>query len=190
MFVNPKEYLNNFNKWDNLEKETKQRIIGKYIDSITIEKKENGISIITGDFRESYLKDVAHNHDNYGIPYSLKIFEDDYGFQLNMNHEVKTKDETKKYFDKLCKTFSEYKFNYYEIDTDDDLKEVKFSSELEVEKIIRLIVLKNDKKSKNQNLSLAVITIDLSDIKDKNGNQVYKSFFEKLKEVKDELCNI
>ena len=84
-----------------------------------------------------------------------------------------------------------YKFNYYEIDTDDNLKNIKFSSEIEIEKIIRLIALKPDKRFKNQNLKLGVITIDLSDIKDKNGNQLYKGFFEKLKEVnKNELCNI
>ena len=108
-----------------------------------------------------------------------------------MNHEVRTKDEAKKYFDKLCKIMSDYKFNYYEIDTDDDLKNIKFSSDVEIEKIIRLIALKPDKKYKNQNLKLGVITIDLTDIKDKNGNQLYKDFFVKLKEVnKNELCNI
>ena len=190
-FVNPENYLKNFDKWDKLEKSEQQRIIGKYIDNITIEKKDDSIKIVSGNFRESYLKDIAINHENYGIPYNFNIFEDDYGYRLNMNHEVRTKDEAKKYFDKLCKTMSDYKFNYYEIDTDDDLKNINFSSEIEIEKIIRLIALKPDKRFKNQNLKLGVITIDLTDIKDKNGNQLYKDFFEKLKEVnKNELCNI
>ena len=190
-FVNPETYLQNFNKWDKLEKSEQQRIIGKYIDNITIEKKDDSIKIVRGNFRESYLKDIRTNHDDYGIPYNFNIFEDDYGYKLNMNHEVRTKDEAKKYFDKLCKIMSDYKFNYYEIDTDDDLKNIKFSSDVEIEKIIRLIALKPDKKYKNQNLKLGVITIDLTDIKDKNGNQLYKDFFVKLKEVnKNELCNI
>lgn len=190
-FVNPESYLQNFNKWDKLEKSEQQRIIGKYIDNITIEKKADYIKIVNGNFRESYLKDIRTNHDDYGIPYNFNIFEDDYGYKLNMNHEVRTKDEAKKYFDKLCKIMSDYKFNYYEIDTDDDLKNIKFSSDVEIEKIIRLIALKPDKKYKNQNLKLGVITIDLTDIKDKNGNQLYKDFFVKLKEVnKNELCNI
>lgn len=190
-FVNPENYLKNFDKWDKLEKSEQQRIIGKYIDNITIEKKDDSIKIVRGNFRESYLKDIAINHDNYGIPYNFNIFEDDYGYKLNMNHEVKTKDEAKKYFDKLCKIMSDYKFNYYVIDTDDDLKNIKFSSDVEIEKIIRLIALKPDKRFKNQNLKLGVITIDLTNIKDKNGNQLYKGFFEKLKEEnKNELCNI
>ena len=190
-FVNPESYLQNFNKWDKLEKSEQQRIIGKYIDNITIEKNADYIKIVNGNFRESYLKDIRTNHDDYGIPYNFNIFEDDYGYKLNMNHEVRTKDEAKKYFDKLCKIMSDYKFNYYEIDTDDDLKNIKFSSDVEIEKIVRLIALKPDKRFKNQNLKLGVITIDLTNIKDKNGNQLYKGFFEKLKEEKkNELCNI
>ncbi len=190
-FVNPENYLKNFDKWDKLEKSEQQRIIGKYIDNITIEKKDDSIKIVNGNFRESYLKDIRTNHDDYGIPYNFNIFEDDYGYKLNMNHEVRTKEEAKKYFDKLCKIMSDYKFNYYVIDTDDDLKNIKFSSDVEIEKIVRLIALKPDKRFKNQNLKLGVITIDLTNIKDKNGNQLYKGFFEKLKEVnKNELCNI
>ena len=173
-FVNPESYLQNFNKWDKLEKSEQQRIIGKYIDNITIEKNADYIKIVNGNFRESYLKDIRTNHDDYGIPYNFNIFEDDYGYKLNMNHEVRTKDEAKKYFGKLCKTMSDYKFNYYEIDTDDDLKNIVFSSEIEIEKIVRLIALKPDKRFKNQNLKLGVITIDLTNIKDKNGNQLYK----------------
>ena len=65
---------------------------------------------------------------------------------------------------------SDYKLIYYEVDTDDDLKDISFSSDIEVEKIIRLICIKNDKNYKKQNLRLGIITIDLSDIKDKNGN--------------------
>ena len=190
-FVNPESYLQNFNKWDKLEKSEQQRIIGKYIDNITIEKNADYIKIVNGNFRESYLKDIRTNHDDYGIPYNFNIFEDDYGYKLNMNHEVRTKEEAKKYFDKLSKIMSDYKFNYYVIDTDDDLKNIKFSSDVEIEKIVRLIALKPDKRFKNQNLKLGVITIDLTNIKDKNGNQLYKGFFEKLKEVnKNELCNI
>jgi hypothetical protein len=109
-----------------------------------------------------------------------------------MNHELKTKEQARKYFDKLSKTLgSEYKLNYYEVDTDDDLKDVSFKSDVEIEKIIRLIALKGDKRYKKQNLKLGIITIDLSDIKNKNGKPLYEGFFEKVKEVlKNELCDI
>ena len=50
---------------------------------------------------------------------------------------------------------------------------------------------KKDKNYKKQNLRLGVITIDLSHIKDKNGNSLYKEVLEKAKEVyKNEFCDI
>ena len=71
------------------------------------------------------------------------------------------------------------------------MKDISFSLELEAEKIIRLISIKNNKNYKKQNLRLGIITIDLSDIKDKNGKILYKEVLEKAKEVyKNELCNI
>ena len=42
-------------------------------------------------------------------------------------------------------------------DTDDDLKDIKYSSNINLEKIIRLISIKPDKSFKNQNLKLGVI---------------------------------
>ena len=122
----------------------------------------------------------------------LMKFVDDYGCSLNMNKEHKTQKQALKYFNKLQETMgSDYKLNYYEVDTGDDLKDISFSSDIEAEKIIRLICIKNDKNYKKQNFRLGVITIDLSDIKDKNGNSLYKEVLEKVKEVyKNELCNI
>ena len=75
---------------------------------------------------------------------------------------------------------NEYKLNYYEIDTDDNLTNLKISSEIAVEKIIRLITLKNDKFD-NGNLKLGVITVDLSDIKDNKGNKIFKELLEKIR---------
>ena len=44
---------------------------------------------------------------------------------------------------------------------------------------------------KDDKLKLGIITIDLSDIKNINGEQLYKGFFEKFKEMCDnELCDI
>lgn len=90
----------------------------------------------------------------------------------------------KKHFDQLCNSLNEYKFNYYEIDTDNDLKDIKYSSNINLEKIIRLISIKPDKRFKNQNLKLGVITLDLTDI----NNKKYSKFFKDLKEkFKNEL---
>ena len=95
--------------------------------------------------------------------------------------------ELKKKVDMICNTLNEYKFNYYEIDTDDDLKDIKYSSNIKLEKIVRLISIKPDKRFKNQNLKLEVITLDLSNIPNIS-NETYSKFFKGLKEkFKNEL---
>ena len=48
--VNPKLYLLRIIKWFELKKEEKQKMIAKYIDYIEIEKKNNKIEIINGNF--------------------------------------------------------------------------------------------------------------------------------------------
>lgn len=187
MFTNPSNYLSSFYKWDSLDRQEKQKIIAKYIDNLTIEKTNNKINIINGEFRSSYLKDLIDNHNNYNVPFNLRLFKDEYGCYLNMNHEVKSKEEVKNYFDKLCNTLSEYKFNYYEIDTDNDLKDIKYSSNIKLEKIIRLVSIKPDKRFKNQSLKLGVITLDLSNIPNIS-NETYSKIFKDLKEkFKNEL---
>ena len=183
--VKPELFFINLNKWINSPREHKQRLFAKYIDYIEIEKIDNKINITNGNFRESYLQDMRVNHKEYGTPYNLNLFVDDYGLPLSMNLEMKTSKEAKTYFNKLCSTLgSDYKLNYYETDTNDDLKDIKFSSEVEIEKVIRVIAIRNeDKFDKEKNIRLGVITIDLTDVIAPNGKQVYKGFFEKVREV-------
>ena len=191
-YVNPQKFIENIYNWVNESREKRQKLIATYIDNIEIKKVGDKVEMVDSNFRSDYIMGMISNHNNYGLPYNLKWFVDDYGCSLNMNKEHKTQKQALKYFNKLQETMgSDYKLNYYEVDTDDDLKDISFSSELEAEKIIRLICIKNDKNYKKQNLRLGVITIDLSDIKDKNGNALYKEVLEKAKEVyKNELCNI
>ena len=191
-FVNPEKFIENIYNWVNESREKRRKLIATYIDNIEIKKVGDKVEMVDGNFRSDYIMGMIRNHNNYGLPYNLKWFVDDYGCSLNMNKEHKTQKQALKYFNKLQETMgSDYKLNYYEVDTDDDLKDISFSSELEAEKIIRLICIKNDKNYKKQNLRLGVITIDLSDIKYKNGNSLYKEVLEKAKEVyKNELCNI
>ena len=191
-FVNPEKFIENIYNWVNESREKRQKLIATYIDNIEIKKVNDKVEMVDGNFRSDYIIGMISNHNNYGLPYNLKWFVDDYGCSLNMNKEHKTQKQALKYFNKLQETMgSDYKLNYYEVDTDDDLKDITFSSDIEAEKIIRLICIKNDKNYKKQNLRLGVITIDLSDIKDKNGNSLYKEVLEKAKEVyQNELCNI
>ena len=48
-------------------------------------------------------------------------------------------------------------------------------------KTIRAFILKD--KYKENDFKVGIITIDLSDIKDKKGNQFYKDFFTKLQSI-------
>jgi site-specific DNA recombinase len=191
-FTKPPEFIETLSKIINNSREEKQRLIATYIDNLEIKKEDNKIKIMNGNFRSSYIQDKIIYHEQYGLPLDFRLFEDDYGFKLSMNKELRTKEEARKYFDKLNETLgSEYKFNYYEIDTDDDLQDSWFNSTCEAEKIIRLIAIKNNARYKKQNLKLGVITIDLSEYKDSKGKRFYKEFFRKVKEdYKNELCNI
>ena len=192
-FVKPKLLFININKWLETPRDKKQKLFAKYIDFIELEKNDKEIDITNGHFRESFLMDMINNHKEFGTPYNFNLFEDDYGYPLRMNWEAKTNENAKKYFDKLCTTLgSDYKLNYYEVDTDDELRDITFSSTCEIEKIIRLIALERDKFDKSKNLKLGIITIDLTNVIAPNGKQVYKGYFEKVRKVlKDnELCNI
>ncbi len=184
-FVYPESYIKTMTNWYNLERVEKQRIISKYIDNIVIEKIDNKLKIVNGDFRKTYLQDLINYHNEYGTPYNFKIFEDNYGYLLNMNKELKTKKEANNYFEKLKATLgNDYNLNYYEVDTDDDLKDVHFYSNNDMEKIIRLIALKNDKPFGNKNLKLGIITIDLGNVLDKNGKLLYEDFLGNLERIK------
>lgn len=192
-FVKPELLFININKWLETPRDKKQKLFAKYIDFIELEKNDKEIDITNGHFRESFLMDMINNHKEFGTPYNFNLFEDDYGYPLRMNWEAKTNENAKKYFDKLCTTLgSDYKLNYYEVDTDDELRDITFSSTCEIEKIIRLIALERDKFDKSKNLKLGIITIDLTNVIAPNGKQVYKGYFEKVRKVlKDnELCNI
>ena len=192
-FVKPELLFININKWLETPRDKKQKLFAKYIDFIELEKNDKEIDITNGHFRESFLMDMINNHKEFGTPYNFNLFEDDYGYPLRMNWEAKTNENAKKYFDKLCTTLgSDYKLNYYEVDTDDELRDITFSSTCEIEKIIRLIALERDKFDKSKNLKLGIITIDLTNVIAPNGKQVYKGNFEKVRKVlKDnELCNI
>lgn len=181
--INPKEFMNRINNYQNKSREERQKMISTYIDDLEISKSDNKLKIEHYYFRKSFLTDLLTYNEEYKLPLNYSLFEDEYGIPIPQNNEVKTKDESKEYFNKLQSILgNEYKLNYYEIDTDDNLTNLKISSEIEVEKIIRLITLKNEKFD-NGNLKLGVITVDLSDIKNSNNNQIFKELLGKIKDT-------
>ncbi len=173
-YTNP-DVLNN---WSNKSKEDKQKIIGKYIDNITIEKKNNKFEISNIEFRKNYLEDMIYNHYKFNTPCNVYMYEDEYGIPLKLNHELKTMKEAEDYFKRLEKYVGDYKLNYYISKIDEKEKRFNYTQNNDAEKIIRLIGI-GDKRKKDD-FKLGVITLDLSMFKDKDGKEIYKKLFDKL----------
>ena len=173
-YTNP-DVLNN---WSNKSKEDKQKIIGKYIDNITIEKKNNKFEISNIEFRKNYLEDIIYNHYKFNTPCNVYMYEDEYGIPLKLNHELKTMKEAEDYFKRLEKYVGDYKLNYYISEIDEKEKKFNYTQNNDAEKIIRLIGI-GDKRKKD-NFKLGVITLDLSMFKDKDEKEIYKKLFDKL----------
>lgn len=173
-YTNP-DVLNN---WSNKSKEDKQKIIGKYIDNITIEKKNNKFEISNIEFRKNYLEDIIYNHYKFNTPCNVYMYEDEYVIPLKLNHELKTMKEAEDYFKRLEKYVGDYKLNYYISEIDEKEKRFNYTQNNDAEKIIRLIGI-GDKRKKD-NFKLGVITLDLSMFKDKDEKEIYKKLFDKL----------
>ena len=182
-FVKPEVFMNNTYKWLRKDRKDKQRIISSYIDFIEIDSCDKKVNINKINFRHSYLESLVNNSKLYKTPLNFNLFIDNYDYDINTNMEFKTEENAYKYFEKLCNTLgSDYRLNYYLLDTDDDFKELSFDSKYEIEKIIRIIIIR-DEKFRNKNLKLGIITIDLSNVRDKDGKQIYKDIFEKIESV-------
>lgn len=173
-YTNP-DVLNN---WSNKSKEDKQKIIGKYIDNITIEKKNNKFEINNIEFRKNYLEDMIYNHYKFNTPCNVYMYEDEYGIPLKLNHELKTMKEAENYFKRLEKYVGDYKLNYYISEIDVKENRFNYTQNNDVEKIIRLIGIRD--KRKKDDFKLGVITLDLSMFKDKDEKEIYKKLFDKL----------
>ena len=173
-YTNP-DVLNN---WSNKLKEEKQKIIGKYIDNITIEKKNNKFEISNIEFRKNYLEDMIYNHYKFNTPCNVYMYEDEYGIPLKLNHELKTMKEAEDYFKRLEKYVGDYKLNYYISEIDEKENRFNYTQNNDVEKIIRLIGI-GDKRKKDD-FKLGVSTLDLSMFKDKDEKEIYKKLFDKL----------
>ena len=70
-----------------------------------------------------------------------------------------------------------YSVNYYEVIPNKDFTNLSFTPKNDIEKIIRIIPIKDNDKYKSNKLELRVITINLSNIKSTDGTQLYKNIF-------------
>ena len=79
------------------------------------------------------------------------------------------------------------KLNYYLTESAQNFRNIVFKSNIDIEKIVRVILINDNKKYKNNKLKIGIITLDLSDIKTENGKQLFKDFFKKFKEIYDSI---
>ena len=101
------------------------------------------------------------------------MFVDDDGYRLPMAvGGFKSKEQTKEYFAKLKKL---YDVNLYFIKVDWEKNDMSFTPKDDIEKIIRLIPIDNEYK--NELTELGVITINLSNVLNPKGEQLYKGIF-------------
>lgn len=188
IFVKPEIFFSNIYGWLNLLKEEKQRIIATYIDNLVVEKKDDKTIIKETNFRSSFIIDLINYNKEYGLPLNINLFQDEYGLPLATNREIKTSIDAQKYFNKLVEVLgNDYKLNYYLTEPDQDFRNIVFKSNIDIEKIIRIILINDNKKYKNNKLKIGIITLDLSDIKSENGKQLFKDFFKKFKEIYDSV---
>ena len=182
IFVKPEIFFFNIYGWLNLLKEEKQRIIATYIDNLVVEKKDDKTIIKETNFRSSFIIDLINYNKEYGLPLNINLFQDEYGLPLATNREIKTSIDAQKYFNKLVEVLgNDYKLNYYLTEPDQDFRNIVFKSNIDIEKIIRIILINDNKKYKNNKLKIGIITLDLSDIKQKMENSFLKIFLRNLK---------
>ena len=74
-----------------------------------------------------------------------------------------------------------YDINYYEVIPNKDFTNLSFMPKNDIEKIIRIIPIKDNDKFKSNKLELGVITINLSNIRSTDGTQLYKNIFKTSK---------
>ncbi len=188
IFIKPEIFFSNIYGWLNLLKEEKQRITATYIDNLVVEKKNDKTIIKETNFRSSFIIDLINYNKEYGLPLNINLFQDEYGLPISTNKEIKTSIDAKKYFNKLVEVLgNDYKLNYYLTEPDQDFRNIVFKSNIDIEKIVRIILINDNKKYKNNKFKIGIITLDLSDIKAENGKQLFKDFFKKFKEICDSV---
>lgn len=175
-------------------KEEKKNLIGKYIDTIEVERHGDDFKITNVDYRESFIKEEFINHDKYGLPFESYIFKVN-NFSVPLNREIKTHEQALVYFNKLqeyMKDKTPCKFRYYELDYNIKSGKALFNVDNQNEIVVRIILLKNDNRSNDIDKEIykykfGVITIDLSNVKERFSLDIYKFLNDSEKEIMNSI---
>ncbi len=107
-------------------------------------------------------------HNNHATPIDLFMFMDEDKFPIPVAHNgFRTRIEIENYVN--------------EVKPNKDFTNLSFIPKNDIEKIIRIIPIKDNDKFKSNKLELGVITINLSNIRSTDGTQLYKNIFKTSK---------
>ena len=170
-YIYPVNIIFNMNYYHMLSKEEKQKLIATYIDDIEVKMENGKLKIEKINVRKSFYADLLEYHNKYETPIDINLFVDEYKDPIPTSFQgFKTRKQAKEYFNKLKEL---YDVNYYEIIPNDNFDNLYFDSNNDIEKIIRIIPIQDNKFNKDK-LEFGVITVNLSNILNEKGEQIYK----------------
>ena len=171
-YLHPENVINTIKNWESLSKEEKQKIISTYIDDIEITKDGIDLNIDKVNYRKSFYYDLMDYHKKYDFPIDMYQYVDEYNHKIPLAKDIKmTREEINKYVNKLKEM---YDVNYYEIVPNDASNILKFPTKNKIERIIRIIPIKDKNTYKSKKL-LGIITINLTNI---NYNKLFDNIIE------------
>ena len=99
------------------------------------------------NLRNSFYYDLIDYHNNYDTPLDLFMFMDEDKFPIPVAHNgFRTRIEIENYVNKLKEM---YDVNYYEVIPNKDFTNLSFTPKNDIEKIIRIIPIKDNHKFKS-----------------------------------------
>ena len=176
----PETYVYTFISFTMQDKEEQQKLIARNIDYIEIDKKGEKIDIVNTIFRNEFIKQQAQRQETFNLPTLTEYFTDEYGCPIPVDRDMKTKEESKAYFEKLQKALKEYPLNYYEVSSGDKDFSFKYKTKGEYEKIIKITLL--DEKEIKDKICLSVISVDVSKTDSYDSKITVKDILKKMKE--------
>mgnify|MGYP004616072159 CR=1 FL=1 len=124
------------------------------------------------NLRNAFYYGLSDYHNNYDTQLDLFMFMDEDKIPIPVAHNgFRNRIEIENYVNKLKEM---YDINYYEVIPNKNFTNLSFTPKNDIEKIIRIIPIKDNDKFKSNQFKLAIITIKLSDIKGINGTPLYK----------------